>query len=59
MSSEREHYMRWMELEWERRVSTSREEQRTAEVLESLRDVAEESRCPVRAPEYEPEGSRR
>ncbi len=58
MSSEKERYMRWIQVEWERRVSTSREEQRTAEVVESLRDMAEESGRLAGPPEYEPEGAR-
>ena len=58
MSSDRERYMRWLEVEWERRVSTSREEQRTAGVLEALRAMAEESGRLAAAPEYEPDGSR-
>ena len=59
MSSDKERYMRWLEMEWERRVSTSREEQRTAEVSEALRDMAEESGRLAAPPEYEPEGARR
>jgi hypothetical protein len=58
VSSEKERYLRWLEMEWERRVSTSREEQRTAEVLEVLRAMAEDSGCLAVPLGYEPEGSR-
>jgi len=58
VSSEKERYLRWLEMEWERRVSTSREKQRTAEVLEALRAVAEESGRLAAPPVSEPEGSR-
>ena len=50
--------MRWLEMGWEHRVGTSREEQRTAEVLEVLRAMAEESGRLAVLPGYEPEGSR-
>ena len=50
--------MRWLEMEWEHRVGTSREEQRTAEVLEVLRAMAEESGRLAVPPGDEPEGSR-
>ena len=43
MSTEKERYLRWMEMEWERRVSDSVEERRTASLLETFRDLAEES----------------
>jgi hypothetical protein len=59
VSSDKERYVRWLEMEWERRVSTSREDQRTAEVLEVLRAMAEESGRLAVPPEYDPEGSRR
>ena len=52
--SESERYMRWVETEWERRVSDSGEERRTASLLESFRDLAEESRRLAEPPEYEP-----
>ena len=58
MSSEKERYLRWLEMGWEHRVGTSREEQRTAEVLEVLRAMAEESGRLAVLPGYEPEGSR-
>jgi len=58
VSTEKERYLRWLEMEWERRVSTSREEQRTAEVLEALRAMAEDSGRLSVPPGYEPEGSR-
>ena len=58
VSSEKERYMRWLEMEWEHRVGTSREEQRTAEVLEVLRAMAEESGRLAVPPVSEPEGSR-
>ncbi len=52
--SEKERYMRWLQTEWERRVSDSGEERRTASLLESFRDLAEESRRLAEPPEYEP-----
>jgi hypothetical protein len=52
--SESERYMRWVETEWERRVSDSGEERRTASLLETFRDLGEESRRLVEPPEYEP-----
>jgi len=58
VSSEKERYLRWLEMEWEHRVGTSRKEQRTAEVLEVLRAMAEESGRLAVLPRYEPEGSR-
>jgi hypothetical protein len=58
VSSEKERYLRWLEMEWEHRMGTSREEQWTAEVLEVLRAMAEESGCLAVPPGSEPEGSR-
>jgi hypothetical protein len=54
VSSEKERYMRWLQTEWERRVSDSKEEQRTAGLLEAFRDLAEESGRLAEPPEYEP-----
>ncbi len=54
MSSEKERYMRWVETEWERRVGDSREERRTASLLESFRNLAEESERLAEPAEYEP-----
>ena len=54
MSSEKERYMRWVETEWERRVSDSGEERRTASLLESFRNLAEESERLAEPAEYEP-----
>jgi hypothetical protein len=59
VSSEKERYMRWVETEWERRVSPSREERRAASLLETFRDLAEESRSLAEPPEYEPGRARR
>ena len=58
VSSEKERYLRWLEMEWEHPVGTSREEQRKAEVLEVLRAMAKESGRLAVPPGYEPEGSR-
>ncbi len=58
MSSEKERYMRWLRTEWERRVSDSGEERRTASLLETFRDLAEESERLAEPPEYEPERPR-
>lgn len=58
MRSDRERYMRWMEMMFERQVSSGREERRSAEVLEALRDLAEDSRRLEDPPEYEPERPR-
>ena len=54
MSSEKERYMRWLQVEWERRISDSKEEQRTAALLETFRDLAEESGRLAEPAEYEP-----
>jgi hypothetical protein len=54
VSSEKERYMRWLRTEWERRVSGSKDEERTADLLETFRDLAEESGRLVEPPEYEP-----
>ncbi len=54
MSSEKERYMRWLQAEWERRVGDSGEERRTAALLETFRDLAEESERLAEPPEYEP-----
>ena len=58
MSSEKERYMRWLQTEWERRVSDSGEERRTASLLETFRDLAEESERLAEPAEYEPRGGR-
>ncbi len=58
MSSEKERYMRWLRTEWERRVGDSGEERRTASLLETFRDLAEESGRLAEPPEYEPGRSR-
>ena len=52
--TEKERYMRWLQTEWERRVSDSGEERRTASLLETFRDLAEESGRLAESPEYEP-----
>ncbi len=54
MSSEKGRYIRWLQTEWERRVGDSEEERRAATLLESFRDLAEESRRSAEPPEYEP-----
>jgi hypothetical protein len=60
VSSDKGRYMRWLDMEGERRVSTSREDhQRTSEVLQVLRAMAEESGRLAVPPAYEPEGPRR
>ena len=46
--------MLWLQAEWERRVSDSKEEQRTAALLETFRDLAEESGRLAEPAEYEP-----
>jgi hypothetical protein len=56
--SEKERYMSWLQTEWERRVSGSGEERRTASLLETFRDLAEESGRLAEPPEYEPERTR-
>ncbi len=56
--SEKERYMRWLRTEWERRVGDSREERRTASLLETFRDLAEESERLAEPAEYEPRGGR-
>ena len=45
-------------MEWDRRVSDSGEERRTAALLEAFQDFAEESRRLAEPPEYEPERTR-
>jgi hypothetical protein len=50
--------MRWLRTEWERRVSDSGEERRTASLLETFRDLAEEPERLAEPPEYEPERPR-
>ena len=52
--TEKERYMRWLQTEWERRVSDSVEERRTASLLETFRDLAEESGRLAEPAEYEP-----
>ncbi len=56
MSSEKERYMRWLQTEWERRVGDSGEERRVVSLLETFRDLAEESGRLAEPAEYEPGG---
>jgi hypothetical protein len=54
LESEKERYVRWMEVMWERNQTNAREERRKQEVLGIFEDLGELSRRRLEAPRFPP-----
>ena len=52
--NDKERYLCWMEMLWERHQKNAREERRTREVLDIFEDLGELSKRPVEAPRFPP-----
>jgi hypothetical protein len=54
VGDEKEKYLRWMEMMWERHNSITREEKRKEEVLKIFEGLGELAKRKVEAPDFPP-----
>lgn len=52
--NDNEQYMKWLETRWDHYTNITREERRTEEILEALKEIAELARHRIEAPHFPP-----